>query len=259
MGYLYLCPDYHFSNIRHFPPSFHAQRKKASDERTRFFINTAHDIRTPLTLIKAPLEEIQQKENLSEESQANMLTAMKNVDTLIRLTTNLINFSKANVYSSSLRISEHELNTYMEGIYHAFYSYAEHNSSPRISGIIMSDNTKSGLNSGMIFKASFPLVRIHKGKISIESVENKGTRVKVIFPQKQFRSQQVPTETVQQENVVPVSPSAVSPHTYKDQYRQHVQNAQRILVVEDHDDLREYLSHTLSEAYQVETCTNVLL
>lgn len=100
------------------------------------------------------------------------------------------------------------------------------------------------------------LVRIHKGKISIESVENKGTRVKVIFPQKQFRSQQVPTETVQQENVVPVSPSAVSPHTYKDQYRQHVQNAQRILVVEDHDDLREYLSHTLSEAYQVETCTN---
>lgn len=23
-----LCPDYHFSNIRHFPPSFHAQRKK---------------------------------------------------------------------------------------------------------------------------------------------------------------------------------------------------------------------------------------
>lgn len=100
------------------------------------------------------------------------------------------------------------------------------------------------------------LVRIHKGKISIESVENKGTRVKVIFPQKQFRSQQVPTKTVQQENVVPVSPSAVSPHTYKDQYRQHVQNAQRILVVEDHDDLREYLSHTLSEAYQVETCTN---
>ena len=75
------------------------REKKASDERTRFFINTAHDIRTPLTLIKAPLEEIQQKENLSEESQANMLTAMKNVDTLLRLTTNLINFSKAQMYT----------------------------------------------------------------------------------------------------------------------------------------------------------------
>ena len=303
------------------------REKKASDERTRFFINTAHDIRTPLTLIKAPLEEIQQKENLSKESQANMLTAMKNVDTLIRLTTNLINFSKANVYSSSLRISEHELNTYMEGIYHAFYSYAEakqikldyksnfeyqnvwfdkekmdsitknlisnaikytpahgevhiitrHDKDNwsleitdtgigipakeqkklfklhfRGSNAINAKITGSGIGLMLVWK----LVRIHKGKISIESVENKGTRVKVIFPQKQFRSQQVPTETVQQENVVPVSPSAVSPHTYKDQYRQHVQNAQRILVVEDHDDLREYLSHTLSEAYQVETCTN---
>ena len=303
------------------------REKKVSDERTRFFINTAHDIRTPLTLIKAPLEEIQQKENLSEESQANMLTAMKNVDTLIRLTTNLINFSKANVYSSSLRISEHELNTYMEGIYHAFYSYAEakqikldyksnfeyqnvwfdkekmdsitknlisnaikytpahgevhiitrHDKDNwsleitdtgigipakeqkklfklhfRGSNAINAKITGSGIGLMLVWK----LVRIHKGKISIESVENKGTRVKVIFPQKQFRSQQVPTKTVQQENVVPVSPSAVSPHTYKDQYRQHVQNAQRILVVEDHDDLREYLSHTLSEAYQVETCTN---
>ena len=73
--------------------------------------------------------------------------------------------------------------------------------------------TGSGIGLMLVWK----LVRIHKGKISIESVENKGTRVKVIFPQKQFRSQQVPTKTVQQENVVPVSPSAVSPHTYKDQ------------------------------------------
>lgn len=229
------------------------REKKASDERTRFFINTAHDIRTPLTLIKAPLEEIQQKENLSEESQANMLTAMKNVDTLLRLTTNLINFSKANVYSSSLRISEHELNTYMEGICHAFYSYAEakqikldyksnfeyqnvwfdkekmdsitknlisnaikytpahgevhiiicHDKDNwsleitdtgigipakeqkklfklhfRGSNAINAKITGSGIGLMLVWK----LVRIHKGKISIESVENKGTRVKVIFP-----------------------------------------------------------------------------
>lgn len=89
----------------------------------------------------------------------------------------------------------------------------------RGSNAINAKITGSGIGLMLVWK----LVRIHKGKISIESVENKGTRVKVIFPQKQFRSQQVPTKTVQQENVVPVSPSAVSPHTYKDQYRQHVQ------------------------------------
>ena len=35
--------------------------EKISDEKTQFFINTAHDLRTPLTLIKAPLEELSEK------------------------------------------------------------------------------------------------------------------------------------------------------------------------------------------------------
>ena len=33
------------------------KQRKVSDEKIHCFINTAHDIRTPLTLIKAPLEE----------------------------------------------------------------------------------------------------------------------------------------------------------------------------------------------------------
>ena len=81
------------------------------------------------------------------------------------------------------------------------------------------------------------LVRIHKGKISIESVENKAP-AKVIFPKNNSEVNGFRQKTVQQENVVPVSPKCSLSPTYKDQYRQHVQNAQRILVVEDHDDLR---------------------
>ena len=34
------------------------KQRKISDDKIRFFVNTAHDIRTPLTLIKAPLEEL---------------------------------------------------------------------------------------------------------------------------------------------------------------------------------------------------------
>lgn len=44
------------------------KQKKISDEKTRFFINTAHDIRTPLTLIKAPLEEVVENHMVAEKA-----------------------------------------------------------------------------------------------------------------------------------------------------------------------------------------------
>ena len=100
------------------------KQRKVSDEKIHFFINTAHDIRTPLTLIKAPLEELREKEELSKEGISNMNTALRNVNALLRLTTNLINFERADVYSSELYISEHELNTFMNEIYGAFQQYA---------------------------------------------------------------------------------------------------------------------------------------
>ncbi len=36
----------------------------------RFFTNTAHDIRTSLTLIKAPVEQLSQETNLSESGRS---------------------------------------------------------------------------------------------------------------------------------------------------------------------------------------------
>lgn len=69
--------------------------------KTQFFINTAHDLRTPLTLIKAPLEELSEKAQLTASGLNCMKTALKNVDALLRLTTNLINFEHTEVYSLS--------------------------------------------------------------------------------------------------------------------------------------------------------------
>lgn len=100
------------------------KQKKISDEKTSFFINTAHDIRTPLTLIKAPLEELLDEEPLSANGIIRANTALRNVGTLLRLTNNLINFERADVYSSELCVSEYELNTYMHEVYETFSSYA---------------------------------------------------------------------------------------------------------------------------------------
>ena len=66
------------------------KQKKISDEKTRFFVNTAHDIRTPLTLIKAPLEEMLENKTLNEAETNNMHMALRNVNSLLHMTTNLI-------------------------------------------------------------------------------------------------------------------------------------------------------------------------
>ena len=100
------------------------KQKKASEEKARFFINTAHDIRTPLTLIKAPLEELRNGDMVNEEGKSHVSMALRNVDVLLRLTTNLINFERIDTYSSRLYVSEYELGSYMSGICDTFRSYA---------------------------------------------------------------------------------------------------------------------------------------
>ena len=100
------------------------RQRAVSNEKIRFFIHTAHDIRTPLTLIKAPLEVLAEEGRLSEEGQHNVHTALHNVEALLRLTTNLINFERADTYASPLCTTEHELGGYLHETVEAFQTLA---------------------------------------------------------------------------------------------------------------------------------------
>lgn len=62
---------------------------------------------------------------VNEQALPHMNTALKNVNALLQLTTNLINFERVDVYSSTLYISEYELNSYMDNICATFRKYAE--------------------------------------------------------------------------------------------------------------------------------------
>lgn len=99
--------------------------RKASQEKINFFIHTAHDIRTPLTLIKAPLGEILKKEQLSDEGLTNINLAIQNTDNLSELANKLMNFQKEELYSSKVTVCEMELNSYIKEYLIPFYSYAE--------------------------------------------------------------------------------------------------------------------------------------
>nr|WP_044654235.1 two-component regulator propeller domain-containing protein [Bacteroides acidifaciens] len=306
------------------------KQRKVSDEKIHFFINTAHDIRTPLTLIKAPLEELREKETLSKEGISNMNTALRNVNSLLRLTTNLINFERADVYSSELYISEHELNTFMSEIFNAFQQYANikhinftyesnfrymnvwfdkekmesifkniisnalkytpENGNVQVfvsetsdswsvevrdtgigipaseqsklfklhfrgSNAINSKVTGSGIGLMLVWK----LVRLHKGKINLSSVENQGSVIKITFPKnsKLYRKAHLATPSKQRQEIKSLNNDAApSPEIYETAQKKENAGHQRILIVEDNDELRNYLSQTLSGDYTIQVCSN---
>ncbi len=305
------------------------KQKKISDEKTRFFINTAHDIRTPLTLIKAPLEEVVENQMVTEQALPHMNMALKNVNNLLQLTTNLINFERIDVYSSTLYVSEYELNSYMNNVCATFRKYAEMKhvrfvyesnfdylnvwfDSDKMGSIlknILSNALKytpeggnvciyacEGENSWSIevkdtgigipsceqkklfrnyFRGSnvinlkvtgsgiglmlvYKLVRLHKGKIQIQSTEHQGTCVQVTFPKgnshlhkAKFLSPQAPDRY--SEAIMPHDTSELSASM---EISQTNNSLQRILIVEDNDDLRNYLVNMFKTGYNVQSCPN---
>lgn len=65
-----------------------------NEDRLTLFTNISHEIRTPLTLIKGPLQVIIDKESLDGGSQSELLIINKNVDRLLRLTNQLLDFRR---------------------------------------------------------------------------------------------------------------------------------------------------------------------
>ena len=99
--------------------------KLRSQAKINFYKQTAHDIRTPLTLIKAPLGEILKNEQLTEQGTTNLNLAIQSTDNLSELANNLMNFQKEELYSSRILVTQHELNQYIQGYMQQFKAYAE--------------------------------------------------------------------------------------------------------------------------------------
>ena len=67
---------------------------KKSEERLNFLINTAHEIKTPLTLIKAPLQDLLNNESNNSNIKQNLNIALKSVDKLQKQMIKFLDFGK---------------------------------------------------------------------------------------------------------------------------------------------------------------------
>lgn len=96
-----------------------------SDEKIRFFINVSHDMRTPITLIKAPLGDLVNDTTLSPSSRYLVHMINNNVNRLFEMINRVLDFEKSDEDQMRLFPKEHELNQYVQEITENFQSYAE--------------------------------------------------------------------------------------------------------------------------------------
>lgn len=78
---------------------------KYSQAKIQFFTHMAHDIRTPLTLIKAPLQELK-RANLSSEAKESLELALANTDKLLDMVSQLLDFQKIEQEAMALHVEE---------------------------------------------------------------------------------------------------------------------------------------------------------
>ena len=86
----------------------------------QFFTHVAHEIKTPLTLIKAPLEVILEEGKWSDSTQENLLVMRQNTDRLMELIRQLLNFRKIDNDDYKLNYAEVDINDFIEAIIQRF-------------------------------------------------------------------------------------------------------------------------------------------
>ena len=119
------------------------RRRKESEEMARekidHFISFAHDIKTPVTLIKAPLSELGNVETLSPESRENLAVARRNTERLMSMINNLLELKDVTPDRLGLELTPCNLASYIEGHLDEYYPAA------REKGVALEQEVEAGL------------------------------------------------------------------------------------------------------------------
>ena len=125
----YFIRDYHHriqeKNERRIELLEHEKEKEIYQAKIEFFTNVAHEIRTPLTLIKGPMEKIMSKAEEVPGVQNNLKIMQRNTNRLIDLTNQLLDFRQTETKGFSLNFVNADISEFLEEIHTSFRSLAE--------------------------------------------------------------------------------------------------------------------------------------
>lgn len=311
IGLVYFLLDYYIKRLK----------QQHMEEKVRFFTNTAHDMRTSLTLIKAPIEELASELHLSDLGRHYLSLATEQARRLSNVVTQLMDFQKMDIGKEQLTLGmvdivglvEHrcvmfesfakcknidllfvsEQECYQSAIDEAMIEkvidnlisnaikYSLPDTQVRIDLKCSPDNWTLEVNDqgiGISKKAQRQLFRefyrgenainskivgsgiglllvknyvtLHGGNISYESQENIGSTFKIVIPFKDIPAEDNTKARIDEKVAVQ--------HTFAEiisqpevEYAESTKHEMRILIVEDNDDLRNFMRYPLMADFEV--------
>ncbi len=103
----------------------HEKEKEIYQAKIEFFTNVAHEIRTPLTLIKGPMEKIIRQADEVPSMKNNLQIMQRNTDRLLDLTSQLLDFRKTEIKGFSLNFVKADIVAVLKDNYSRFRLAAE--------------------------------------------------------------------------------------------------------------------------------------
>lgn len=91
-----------------------------TEKKLAFFTNISHDLKTPLTLIDAPINDLLDDDKLNEKQKNKLLVAQRNSKRLYKLISDLLDFRKLTQKQLPLKVSKTEIEAIIENIYESF-------------------------------------------------------------------------------------------------------------------------------------------
>ncbi|MEN0055926.1 MAG: two-component regulator propeller domain-containing protein [Mucilaginibacter sp.] len=101
------------------------KEKQIYNAKIEFFTNVAHEIRTPLTLIKGPMEKVIKKAGSVPDIQNNLQIMEKNTNRLLDLTNQLLDFRKTETNNFSLSFVKTDITHLLSDTFLRFKPLAE--------------------------------------------------------------------------------------------------------------------------------------
>lgn len=100
------------------------RERQISNMKVNFFTNISHEIRTPLTLISAPLQQLSASNSFSEKDNQLLKIISKNVQSMLRLINQLLDFNKMENGMFNLKVQQTDIIQFIKNIHSVFLDTA---------------------------------------------------------------------------------------------------------------------------------------